>query len=103
MRAQILKAVGKPVIFGDRHGSLQERVVIFSSIPYWDVVDLIWFPDEPEHEWLRIGYYKVVEDELIWADRSAIIEPISIWRQILLQTANKNRGSVNYWRVWWMN
>ncbi len=88
-RTQILKAVGKEVVFGDRHGTLRERVVISSSVPYWDVVDLIWFPYEPEHEWIRIGYYKEVEDRLIWADRTAITEPISIWRKMFLQTARE--------------
>ena len=87
--AKILRAVGEPVVFGGREGTLRDRVVVTSSVPYWDVVDLISFPYEAEHEWIRIGYYKGTEDKLIWADRTAITEPISIWRKILLQTAQQ--------------
>lgn len=87
-QAKILKAVGREVVFGERHGTLQERVVIQSNFPYWDVVDLIWFPDDGQ-EWMRIGWYKAEGDRLKWADKTAICEPISIWRKILLQTARQ--------------
>ena len=64
---KILSCINKPVLFrfpgseGKKCGILEDRVVVLSRdekthIPYWDVVDLINFPDEREKRWIRIGY-----------------------------------------------
>ncbi len=73
---KIKKRVGKPVSFkypgneGKRDGVLIDRSVTRSNpeesgVPYWDVVDLIEFPDQSEKEWIRIGYYRKPGDHLV--------------------------------------
>jgi len=97
---KILKAVDKKVSFlypgeeGTKHGTLKERVVMLSDpeskgVPYWDVVDLIEFPDEPETQWLRIGYYRKPKERLIWGSQTTITEPLSIWKRLLVQAARE--------------
>lgn len=51
-------------------GATQRWVAITSAtetvgVPYWDVVDLIEFPAEPEPLWIRIGYYRKPKDHLV--------------------------------------
>ena len=98
--AKLLKPVGKKVSFrypaeeGSKRGILKDRMVIPSNpratgVPYWDVVDLINFPNEPEPYWIRIGYYRKPKDRLVWGSQTTITEPISVWKQILLQTARE--------------
>ena len=95
---KILEAVGKPVNFrypaGEEHkkGILRDRSVLYSGmsatgstgVPYWDVVDLIEFPNEPEPYWIRIGYYRKPKDKLNWAGQTTITEPIGIWKKLLV-------------------
>ena len=78
---QILSRVGKPVHFkypgdeGSRRGVLKDRVVIQSNpgaqgVPYWDVADLIEFPDAPEPLWMRVGYYRYAYGRLVWGSQT---------------------------------
>jgi hypothetical protein len=94
------KCIGKKVNFHyptiieeDKKGVLKDRSIIRSNpnnkIPYWDVVDLIEFPNEEEKDWIRIGYYRKPKDRLVWASQTTITEPISIWRRILTQAAKE--------------
>jgi hypothetical protein len=98
--AKISKPIGKEVSFrfpgneGHKHGVLKERVIIPSNpgttgVPYWDVVDLISFPDERESDWIRIGYYRKPKNRLVWGSQTTITEPISTWKRILLQAARE--------------
>jgi len=98
--AKLLKPVGKKVSFqypgneGHKHGVLKDRVIIPSNpgttgVPYWDVVDLISFPDDPEPNWIRIGYYRKPKDRLVWGSQTTITEPITVWKRILLQAARQ--------------
>jgi hypothetical protein len=100
MIAQILEAVGKPVTFHypepelPRNGVLKDRAVTRSNpneigVPYWDVVDLIEFPGEPEPEWIRIGYYRKPGNHLVWASQTTITEPVSTWRKLLIHAARE--------------
>ena len=59
------------------------------GVPYWDVVDLIEFPEEPEPEWIRIGYYRKPHDHLVWGSQTTITEPIEIWIKLLVKAANE--------------
>jgi hypothetical protein len=97
---KILKCVGKPVSFqypgneGRKNGILRDRSVTRSNpdesgVPYWDVVDLIEFPDQPEKEWVRIGYYRKPHDHLVWASQTTITEPISAWKRLLVHAARE--------------
>jgi hypothetical protein len=96
---RILKAVGKPVSFqypgneGCKHGILRERAVVSSpsstSVPYWDVVDLIEFQSEAEQEWIRIGYYRKPKDSLVWGSQTTITEPVSVWKRLLVHAARE--------------
>ena len=96
---QILSKIGKKVTFqypeGDRTGILVDRMVIESAnedgaVPYWDVVDLMEFAEEKE-PWLRIGYYRKPHERLVFAGQTTITEPISIWKKILVNTANEKK------------
>jgi hypothetical protein len=98
---KIMEAVGKPVQFdypgseGQKKGILKRRSVIRSNpgtsgVPYWDVVDLIEFSGEPEPLWLRVGYYrKKDEDILRWGSQTTITEPLSAWRRLLAHAAEE--------------
>jgi hypothetical protein len=63
---KILSKIGDPVTFTypdgepDACGKLKDRYVLpaqgeRSSVPYWDVVDLIEFPKEAEQEWIGLA------------------------------------------------
>jgi hypothetical protein len=96
----ILKAVGKPVCFtypndeGCKDGVLVDRAVLFSGVgstgvPYWDIVDLIRFPNEPEADWIRIGYYRKKNGKLNFSGQTTITEPVAIWKQLLVHAAKE--------------
>ena len=99
--AKIMAPVGKKVVFqyptgeGMKTGVLKDRAVIpFNpgepGVPYWDFVDLITFPNEPEQDWIRIGYYRYLTNgRLVWASQTTISEGISIWTRILYQAASE--------------
>ena len=97
--AQILKRIGKKVTFtypaeeGRKTGFLKDRAVIYSpgstGVPYWDVVDLIEFPNEPEPEWIRIGYCRKPKERLIWGSQTTITEPIETWKKLLVHAAKE--------------
>ena len=97
---KIRGAIGKHVHFlypgteGRKDGTLKDRVVVSSvsntpGVPYWDVVDLIEFKNEPEREWIRIGYYRKPAHRLILGSQTTITEPIGIWKKILVQAARE--------------
>ena len=99
---KIKSRIGKKVSFkypgneGDKHGILKDRAVIESDnvigkVPYWDVVDLIKFKDEKKPEWIRIGYYRKPSDRLNWGSQTTITEPISVWKNILINTAKEKK------------
>lgn len=94
---KILKKIGQPVKFqfpaaeGDRQGVLKDRAVVPSpstSVPYWDVVDLIEFTGETE-PWIRIGYYRKPKDQLVWGSQTTITEPVSVWKNLLVRAARE--------------
>ena len=94
---QILAKVGRPVNFrypgdeGHKKGVLRDRHVLppqgGTGVPYWDVVDLICFPDEAETEWIRIGYYRKAKDRLVWGSQTTITEPVATWKRLLVGAA----------------
>ena len=98
---KILKKIGKNVSFTypgnekGKEGLLRDRVVMPSNlgpkgIPYWDVVDLIEFPEEAELEWIRIGYYRMKQGErLRWGSQTTITEPIGVWKKLFVQAASE--------------
>ncbi len=96
---QILGAVGRPVSFqypgteGCKKGVLRDRAVMHSpgstGVPYWDVVDLIQFSNEPEPEWIRIGYYRKPGDRLVYASQTTITEPIAVWKKLFVHAASE--------------
>jgi hypothetical protein len=103
---KILEAVGRPVNFtyptgeSDKKGILKDRSVLFSGttstgVNYWDVVDLIEFPNEEESQWIRIGYYREQHDKLVWAGKNTITEPTDIWKKLLVNAAKE--------KVWFRN
>lgn len=94
---QILKPVGKRVCFqypaneGRITGVLKDRAFFHSrgptGVPYWDVVDLIEFPMQPEC--IRIGYYRKPADRLVWGSQTTITEPIAVWKDLLVHAARE--------------
>jgi hypothetical protein len=99
-RKKIYQAIGTkvkysfPVNEGRKKGILKDRIVINSNprtsgVPYWDVVDLIEFPEELHKQWIRIGYYRGNTDNLVWGSQTTISEPIKVWKRILVQTAKQ--------------
>lgn len=100
VHAKLFKPVGKPVEYkypGGRklRGLLKDRVIVRSDEDpsgalYWDVVDLIEFPDEAEHkEWIRIGYYRQVGDKVRWAGQTTITEPYHIMKRVFAEAAQR--------------
>jgi len=97
---KIRQAVGKPVSFrfpgseGHYEGVLKDRAIIVSNpetsgVPYWDVVDLIEFPEHSEPLWIRIGYYRKPKDRLNWGSQTTITEPITVWKRVLIEAAKQ--------------
>ena len=97
VEAKILRQIGKRVTFvypeGPKKGYLKDRTFIHSpgstTVPYWDVVDLIEFPSEIEAKWIRIGYYRKPKDRLVFASQTTITEPIETWKELLSQAAKE--------------
>ena len=98
--AKILEQIGKGVSFqypgteGHQKGVLKDRAVVRSNpstsgVPYWDVVDLIEFPEEYEQEWIRIGYYRKPGKHLVWGSQTTITEPINTWKRLLVKAAKE--------------
>jgi len=92
IRKKLMKPVGKPVKFkypggGVRKGRLLDRRIVESlhghGANYWDVVDLIEFPEERYKQWIRVSYYRQVGDLCRWAGQTSITEPIHIMRQLM--------------------
>ena len=97
---KIRQAVGKPISFrfpgseGHKEGILKDRAIVLSNpettgVPYWDVVDLIHFPQESEPDWIRIGYYRKPKDRLIWGSQTTITEPVTVWKRVLIEAAKQ--------------
>lgn len=97
LKKKILSKIGKAVIFqypskeGNEHGVLKDRFLLRgggrSGVPYWDVVDLIEFPNTEESEWLRFGYYRMARNRLVWGSQTTITEPMAIWKKLLIGAA----------------
>jgi hypothetical protein len=97
---KIRDRIGKRVTFtypeGTRHGILRDRFVFPSHchptcIPYWDVVDLIEFEGDGEHEprCIRIGYYRNAGQKLVFGGQTTITEPVSVWKKMLVGAARE--------------
>ncbi len=98
---KILSRIGKKAIFvypaGEKTltGILKDRVVMLANadeldrVPYWDVVDLIQFNDQPE-PWLRFGYYRMPKNRLNWASQTTLTEPLSTWGKLLGKAREKS-------------
>jgi hypothetical protein len=97
---KILKKINQKVIFKypgeepDKIGILKDRFVFTSiennGVPYWDVIDLIEFPDEEvEKEWMRISYYRKAKERLVWGGQTSITEPLSIWKTMLTKVISE--------------
>ena len=81
---------------GDKKGYLKDRCVLSpdekkKGVPYWDVIDLIVFPNEPKEmqENMRIGYYRKPKDRLVWGSQTTITEPLGVWKKLLIKAANE--------------
>lgn len=96
---KIRSCINKPVNFKfpgsekKKCGTLKDRVIVPSNnektqIPYWDVVDLINFPNEKEKKWIRIGYYRKKE-RLVWGSQTTITEPVTVWKRLLIKAARE--------------
>lgn len=97
---KILRCVGRRVAFkyptGEQHktGILKDRAVVRSNprsrgVPYWDVIDLISFPNEKFPEWIRLGYYRVPKGRLQWGSQTTITESVETWKRVLLDAARQ--------------
>lgn len=99
IHSKLLDAVGSAVKYNypggiKLRGSLKDRVIVRSGpdksgAVYWDVVDLIEFPDEEYREWIRIGYYRQVDDRLRWASQTTITEPSHVIKRVFAEAAQK--------------
>ena len=100
IQKKIMDAVGKQVLFkfpgkeGNKNGILKDRAIVPSNpgttgIPYWDVIDLIEFPEETEPYWIRIGYYRMANGRLNWGSQTTITEPVDVWKKILIDAAKQ--------------
>jgi hypothetical protein len=99
---KILRCVGRKVAFkypaGEKHktGILADRAVVRSNpgtrgVPYWDVFDLIEFPNEKHSKWIRIGYYRVPKGRLQWGSQTTITESVENWERVLLNAAKQKK------------
>ena len=106
---KIKQAVGEPVSFrfprseGHKGGILKDRAVVVSNpysrgVPYWDVVDLIEFPEEREPLWMRIGYYRKPKDRLNWAVKQQLQNPCLSGREFLSKQRGRNLGFAVFWK-----
>ena len=96
--------IGKPVHYkypndeGDKKGILKDRCVLspddkIDGVPYWDVIDLIEFKDEPKNkrENIRIGYYRKPKDKLVWGSQTTITEPKDVWKKLFVKAATEKK------------
>jgi hypothetical protein len=79
-----------------KRGVLLERAIVWSGhsssgADYWNVIDLIRFPDERHTKWIRVGYYRQVGNRLGWAGQTTITEPVRQWKRLLVQAANQKK------------
>ena len=99
---KILRCVGRKVAFkypaGEKHktGILADRAVVRSNpgtrgVPYWDVFDLIEFPNEKNPKWIRIGYYRVPKGRLQWGSQTTITESVKTWERVLVNAAKQKK------------
>ena len=98
---RILERIGSQVSFQyaepklSREGELADRVTLnpypgsTDDISYWNVIDLIRFPDETEKEWMRVSYYKNSGSRLVWGGMTALTEPISAWKRLFVHAARE--------------
>ena len=97
---KIMDAVGGPVSCkfpgseGAKKGILKDRATVPSNpgttgTPYWDVVDLIEFPEEAEPLWIRIGYYRISNGHPNWGSQTTIMEPVSVLKRVLIDAAKQ--------------
>jgi hypothetical protein len=97
---KIMSAVSKRVSFkfpgdeGTKEGILEDRAIVRSNpeaggIPYWDVIDLIKFPEEAKPYWIRIGYYRMSKGRLNWGSQTTITEPVDVWKRVLTDAAKQ--------------
>jgi hypothetical protein len=97
---RILSKIGTRVRFkypeapNPTFGVLRDRVVIQSQpnaqgIPYWDVIDLIEFPDTPEPMWMRVGYYRFVNGRLNWGSQTTLTDPLSVWLKLFTKAKTR--------------
>lgn len=99
VRAKLFEPVGKPVEYEypggiKLRGRLKDRVIVRSGedqsgAVYWDVVDLIEFPEAEDKEWIRIGYYRQVGDWPRWASQTTITEPCNTMKRVFAEAAQK--------------
>lgn len=97
---RILSKIGQEVHYrfpgdeGRLEGTLKDRAVIVSltesSVPYWDVVDLIEFNGKKE-PWIRFGYYRRPKNRLNWCAQTAPTGPASEWKKIFVNTAREKK------------
>ena len=89
---KILSAIGHRVSFnyadeGVLKGTLTDRVVVQAGDGYYQVIDLIEFPDG---KWIRMGFYRRVGGRLIWASRSAPTFHSDDWKAIFVKAKDKS-------------
>lgn len=96
---KILTCIGWPVCFtypgseGKKNGILADRSVFHSGlvgdVPYWNVIDRITFPDEPDPDFIRIGYYRKPKQKLNWGSQTTITDTVSNWRKMFVKAASE--------------
>ncbi len=95
---KILNAIDKPVSYqfprseGRREGILKDRAFVKIStgatgVPYWDVIDLIRFPNGPD--WIRIGYFRQIGERLVWGSQTTFTGPKKEWKKLLIKAAKE--------------
>jgi len=91
IRAKLMRPIGKPVVFNypdcTLRGVLLDRVISaggsVTEADYWDVVDLIEFPNEPTKQWVRLTYYRQAKGRLRFAGQWSISEPLPVMKNLL--------------------
>ena len=90
---RIRSRIGQTVRFkypgteGHKRGRLKARVVFKSGLTstgvrYWDVIDRVEFPEEPQKLWVRFGYYRQDGTRLRWAGQTSLAEPEATMRRL---------------------
>jgi hypothetical protein len=97
---RILQCIGKRVTFkypgteGHKHGVLTDRTVCVAGsndagVPYWNVIDLINFQDDPRNPWMRLGYYRRKDGRLIWGSQTTATFTRDEWKELFTQSAKE--------------